>query len=56
MTMGMPVHSRRAENLNPVKEATFVTILLALLPFLVWPLPLPPTPFLETHVIIHSLL
>lgn len=58
MTMGMPaVHSGRAENLNTGKEGTFVTILLALLPFLVWPLPLPPpTSFLETHVIIHSLL
>lgn len=45
MTMGTPVHSRRAETLNTVKEATFVTILLALLPFLVWPLPLPPNIF-----------
>lgn len=47
MTMWTFVHSKRAGNLNR-KEAKFVTMLLALLPCLVLPLPLS-TSFFNTH-------
>lgn len=47
LTRWMPVHSKRAENWNS-KEAKFVTILLALLP---WLAPPPSTPFFSTRIL-----